>query len=97
MEQEKLLGNLSLAGAISSLIHLVFIFDLKYNRDSQTMADILQRKFAGYGDDSGKFWAALGDISKYNMICFRNKNLKLQADCQVQIYQVPDDLGRDFE
>ena len=54
MEQEKLLGNLSLAGAISSLIHLVFIFDLKYNRDSQTMADILQRKFAGYGDDSGK-------------------------------------------
>ena len=55
MEEEKLLGNLSLSAAISSLIHLVFIFDLKYNRDSQTLADILQRKFACYGDDSGRF------------------------------------------
>ena len=32
VENERLLGNLSLAAAISSLIHLVFVFDLKYSK-----------------------------------------------------------------
>jgi hypothetical protein len=54
VEQERLLGNLSLAAAVSSLLHLVFVFDLKYNKSAETLADILQRRFAGYGDDSCK-------------------------------------------
>ena len=54
VEEERLLGNLSLGAAIPSLLHLAFVFDLKYNKASETLADILQRRFAGHGDDSGK-------------------------------------------
>ena len=69
VEGEKLLGNLNLVTAISSLLHLVFCFDLEYPevcydtefelnvqsllQGGQTIADILQRKFADYGDDKG--------------------------------------------
>ena len=53
VENEKLLGNLSLAGSIAAFVHLAFVFGLSYNSDVPTMSDILQRKFAEYGDDSG--------------------------------------------
>ena len=32
VEGQKLLGNLSLAYAIASYLHLVFVFDLKYSK-----------------------------------------------------------------
>ena len=43
-EKEKLLGNMSLQLAISSYLHVAFVFDLKYPQGAQTLGDILQRK-----------------------------------------------------
>ena len=53
-EREKLLGNLDLFSAIASLLHLCFVVNLQYPKECQTMCDILQRKVAEYGDDSGE-------------------------------------------
>jgi len=50
---EKLLGNLSLSTAIAAFLHVSFVFNMKYPKGAQTLADIFQRRFAKYGDDSG--------------------------------------------
>ena len=64
-EKEKLLGNMSLQLAISSYLHVAFVFDLKYPQGAQTLGDILQRKVANYGDDSGtRTWRSLQAASK---------------------------------
>ena len=45
---------MDLSSAIAALLHLVFVVDLKYQKECQTMMDILQRKVAEYGDDTGE-------------------------------------------
>ena len=52
-DQKKLLGNMSLSVAIGSFLHLAFTFDLKYPKEAETLAEIWERKFAKYGDDTG--------------------------------------------
>ena len=69
-EKTRLLDNLNMPQAIAGLLHLAFVFDLKYpevcwnfknykclnctTQESETVADILQRLVARYGDDTGK-------------------------------------------
>ena len=48
-----MLENLDISEAIGSLLHLSFVFDLKYSKEAETLCDIFQRRFAKYGDDSG--------------------------------------------
>jgi len=50
--KEKLLNDLTMAQAIASFLHLAFVCNLLYPRTGQTVADILQRRFALYGDYS---------------------------------------------
>ena len=45
--------NLDLIEVIASFLHLAFVFGLEYPQDANTVADILQRLVASYGDDSG--------------------------------------------
>ena len=54
MERIKLLGNLDIVSAIAAFFHLCFIMDLKYPKQSETLADLLQRRVCKYGDESGK-------------------------------------------
>ena len=53
VEHSKLLVNLDLIEVIASFLHLAFVFGLEYPQDANTVADILQRLVASYGDDSG--------------------------------------------
>jgi len=73
VDKMKLLENLTLAQAIASFLHLSFTFNLQYPKESQTVADLWQRKFAKYGDASGtrthsKKDSALAKINKYMMV-----------------------------
>jgi len=52
-EKEKIIGNLDFPTAIAAFLHLCFVVNLKYPKECQTVCDILQRKVAEYGDDSG--------------------------------------------
>ena len=54
MERSKLLGNMNFVTAIAAFFHLSFIMDLKYPKQSQTLADLLQRRVCKYGDESGE-------------------------------------------
>lgn len=69
VEKQRILSNLDLSSAIASLLHLAFVFNIKYPKvmlyirfifsntlfqESQTLGDILQRLVARYGDESGK-------------------------------------------
>ena len=71
VEQVKLLGNLSISESIAAYLHLVFIFDLEYPKviiyksyidlhfaiqEAQTLCDVIQRRFAKYGDESGEYF-----------------------------------------
>lgn len=53
VEKELLLANLDLPEAIAGFLHLAFVLNLKYAKESQTLLDIMQRLVAKYGDDSG--------------------------------------------
>ena len=73
MDKSRLLANLSIVQAVSSLLHLSFVFNLKYVEEAQTVADIWQRMFAKYGDASGtlthsKKEVAENKINKYLMV-----------------------------
>lgn len=52
-EHAKLLGNMNICTALASFFHLAFCFDLKYPKAGETVADLLQRSVASYGDNSG--------------------------------------------
>ena len=54
VERSKLLGNMNFVTAIAAFFHLCFIMDLKYPKQSQTLADLLQRRVCKYGDESGE-------------------------------------------
>ena len=54
VERSKLLGNMNFVTAIAAFFHLYFIMDLKYPKQSQTLADLLQRRVCKYGDESGE-------------------------------------------
>ena len=74
VEKEKLFGNMSIIESIASFLHLAFVFDLCYPKAAETMCDIIQRRFAKYGDNNGtktngkkdtkmsKFMEILGNI-----------------------------------
>jgi len=53
VEQDELLGALELAEAVAAFLHLCFVCDLKYPKEASTLADILQRQVAKYGDETG--------------------------------------------
>jgi len=49
---------------------LSFVFDLLYPKEAETLCNIIQRKFAGYGDDTGtrtngKKTSAVTKLKKY--------------------------------
>ena len=48
-EGERLMGNLGLVMAISTLLHLAFIVDLHYPAECRTAWDIIQKNVAKYG------------------------------------------------
>ena len=53
VDKMRYLESLTIVQAIASFLHLSFVFGLDYPKETQTVADILQRRFAKYGDDSG--------------------------------------------
>ena len=53
VEKRRLFGPIDMSEAIAGFLHLAFVFDLEYPEGAQTLGDILQRKFANYGDDTG--------------------------------------------
>jgi len=73
VDKMKVLGELTLVQGIASFLHLAFSFNLQYPKESQTVADIWQRKFAMYGTPTGtrthsKKDSAMARINKYNMV-----------------------------
>ena len=44
---------MDLVSALAAFYHLSFCFDLKYPKEGQTVADLLQRRVCKYGDGSG--------------------------------------------
>ena len=57
------------------------------------MADILQRRFARYGNDSGVCSTKLLYIHYYNLF-YRNQDTQHQAVSHDEDLQVPHDAGR---
>jgi len=53
VEKECIMGNMGLATSISSFLHLVFCFNLKYPKTAETVCDFLQRVVADFGNDEG--------------------------------------------
>jgi len=53
VDEAKYLGNLNMATAIASYLHVAFFFDLKYPKGAETMSDLLQHNWAKYGDLAG--------------------------------------------
>ena len=73
VDKMKLLGNLSFRQAIASFLHIAFVFNLEYPKESQTVADIWQRRFARYGTNTGtrtasKKETAQNKMKKYKMV-----------------------------
>eukprot|EP00092_Neocalanus_flemingeri_P087963 GFUD01111089.1.p1 GENE.GFUD01111089.1~~GFUD01111089.1.p1 ORF type:complete len:578 (+),score=143.83 GFUD01111089.1:34-1767(+) len=65
VESHKILGNLNISTAISSFLHLCFVFHLKYPKEGETTADLLQRGFAKYGDSTGtRTWKKAATAAK---------------------------------
>ena len=65
--------EMSMTESIASFLHLTFVFDLRYTKAAQTMCDIIQRRFAKYGDNNGtrtngKKETAATKISKYTEV-----------------------------
>ena len=48
-EGDRLIGNLNLVTAISTLLHLAFILDLHYPVECQTVWDVIQKNVAKFG------------------------------------------------
>merc|ERR1712096_364007 len=76
VEKVKLMGNLSITESIAAFLHLAFIVDLQYPKEAQTVCDIVQRRFAKYGDSSGtrtqtKKETASSRINKYDQVLGR--------------------------
>ena len=58
VEGDRLLSNLDMTSAFAAFFHLAFCFHLQYPKGGATVADILQRHAALYGDQSGtKTWS----------------------------------------
>ena len=73
VEKEKVFGDMSMTGSIASFLHLAFVFDLRYPKAAETMCDIIQRRFAKYGDNNGtrtngKKETAATRMSKYTEV-----------------------------
>ena len=52
-DKNVLLANLSIIEALASFLHLAFVCDFKYSKKAETLCDIIQRRFAKYGDNTG--------------------------------------------
>lgn len=44
---------MDLSAAITAFLQVCFVFNLNYPKECQTLADILQRRVAKYGDETG--------------------------------------------
>ena len=53
VEGTELMGKMDMGTAIASFLHLCFILNLQYPKGGQTVADLLQRGVAEYGDNTG--------------------------------------------
>ena len=54
-EGSEIIGKMDLASAVAAFLHLSFTHNLQYPKGGQTVADILQRAVASYGDNTGMF------------------------------------------
>ena len=53
MEEKGILFDMDMAECVSAFLHLVFCFNLRYPKKSETVCDFLQRIVAEYGNDEG--------------------------------------------
>ena len=53
-EGKELLSMMDFATAIAAFLHTAFCFDMQYPKGAQLVADIIQRRVAEYGDNTGK-------------------------------------------